>query len=203
MGTPSSTKVLQLNEQGYTAEVPALKTTAGAADAGRIPALNDAGVLDSSVVNAKSGNSGASDAGSVVSRDATGRIAMSDMPVGLGADTAKMQTSEALTAGDWVNLHDGGSGVFRVRKADATSVGKEAHGFVLAAFASGTQADVYFEGTNTQVTGQTPGRVFLQTTAGRGGASIPTTAGNVVQCIGFAISATAVNFQANPGVVKG
>ncbi|RYF41284.1 MAG: hypothetical protein EOO27_46505, partial [Comamonadaceae bacterium] len=39
------------------------------------------------------------------------------------------------------------------------TTGKEAHGFVLEAVANGAQANVYFEGTNTQVTGQTPGPV--------------------------------------------
>ena len=54
---------------------------------------------------------------------------------------------------------------------------------------------MYFEGTNTAVTGQTPGAVFLQTTAGAGGSTVPSATGNVVQRIGTAISATAVNFE--------
>lgn len=82
-----------------------------------------------------------------------------------------------------------------VRKADATTAGKEAHGFVLAAVTSGNPATVYFEGTNTQVSGQTPGPVFLQTTAGVGGPTVPSASGNVVQQIGVAVSATAVNFE--------
>jgi len=82
-----------------------------------------------------------------------------------------------------------------VRKADATTAGKEAHGFVLSAVTSGNPATVYFEGTNTQVTGQTPGPVYLQTTAGTGGATIPSASGNVVQQVGVAVSATAVNFE--------
>lgn len=200
MGTASTTKIIVLNDSALT-EVAALKTSAGAADAGRVIVLNDAGVLDLTAVNAKAGNAGAGDANTVVSRDATGRISMLDMPVGLGADTANIQASEALAAGDYVNIHEA-TGAFRVRKADATVAGKEAQGFVLAAVASGAQATVYFEGTNTQVTGQTPGKVFLQTTAGRGAAAAPNGAGNVVQNIGFAVSATAVNFQAGVAITK-
>ena len=115
------------------------------------------------------------------------------MPVGIGADTAAITASETLAAGDWVNVWN--SSGAKVRKADATTAGKEAHGFVLAAVTSGNPATVYFEGTNTQVSGQTPGPVFLQTTAGVGGPTVPSASGNVVQQIGVAVSATAVNFE--------
>ena len=138
-------------------------------------------------------SAGAGNAGDLVSLDDSGRIDNSMMPVGIGADTSTITASETLAAGDWVNVwNDSGA---KVRKADATTAGKEAHGFVLAAVTSGNPATVYFEGTNTQVTGQTPGLVYLQTTAGTGGATIPSASGNVVQSIGVAVSATAVNFE--------
>lgn len=138
-------------------------------------------------------SAGAGNAGDLVSLDDSGRIDNSMMPVGIGADTSTISASETLAAGDWVNVwNDSGA---KVRKADATTAGKEAHGFVLAAVTSGNPATVYFEGTNTQVTGQTPGPVYLQTTAGTGGATIPSASGNVVQSIGVAVSATAVNFE--------
>ena len=138
-------------------------------------------------------SAGAGNAGDLVSLDDTGRIDNSMMPVGIGADTYTITASETLAAGDWVNVwNDSGA---KVRKADATTAGKEAHGFVMSAVTSGNPATVYFEGTNTQVTGQTPGPVYLQTTAGTGGATIPSASGNVVQQIGVAVSATAVNFE--------
>lgn len=138
-------------------------------------------------------SAGAANAGDIVALDDTGRIDGSMMPVGIGADTATITASETLAAGDFVNIWNN-SGA-KVRKADATTAGKEAHGFVLSAVTSGNPATVYFEGTNTQVTGQTPGAVYLQTTAGTGGATIPSASGNVVQQIGVAVSATAVNFE--------
>jgi len=138
-------------------------------------------------------SAGAGNAGDLVSLDDTGRIDNSMMPVGIGADTSTISASETLAAGDWVNVWNN-SGA-KVRKADATTAGKEAHGFVLAAVTSGNPATVYFEGTNTQVSGQTPGPVFLQTTAGVGGPTVPSASGNVVQQIGVAVSATAVNFE--------
>lgn len=143
-------------------------------------------------------STGAANAGDIVSLDDTGRIDNTMMPVGIGADTAIIAASEALAAGDYVNVWN--STGAKVRKADATVAGKEAHGFVLAAVTSGANATVYFEGTNTQVSGQTPGPVFLGTTAGQGTTTPPSTAGNVVQRIGFAVSATAVNFQSQPSV---
>lgn len=155
---------------GQMTEVSGLATSAGAGDAGKIPQL-----------------------------DAAGRIDASMMPVGIAADTQAITTSEALAAGDWVNIHNATGA--KARKADATSAGKEAMGFVLAAFGSGAVATVYFEGTNTQVTGQTPGKVYLSTTPGAGTTTAPSTAGNVVQPIGFATSATTVNFQSGPTVV--
>ena len=145
-------------------------------------------------------SAGAGNAGDLVSLDNSGRIDNSMMPIGIGADTAVINASEGLAAGDWVNVWNDAS-TAKVRKADATTAGKEANGFVLAAVTSGNPATVYFEGTNTQVTGQTPGPVYLQTTAGAGGATIPSASGNVVQQIGVAVSASAVNFERNTPVV--
>ncbi len=145
-------------------------------------------------------SAGAGNAGDLVALDDTGRINNDMMPVGIGADTVSITASENLAAGNWVNVWNDAS-TAKVRKADATTAGKEVHGFVLSAVTSGNPATVYFEGTNTQVTGQTPGPVYLQTTAGAGGTTIPSASGNVVQQIGVAVSATAVNFERNAAVV--
>lgn len=145
-------------------------------------------------------SAGAGNAGDVPVLDESGRLDNSMMPVGIGADTATITASETLAAGNWVNVWNDAS-TAKVRKADATTAGKEVHGFVLSAVTSGNPATVYFEGTNTQVTGQTPGPVYLQTTAGAGGTTIPSASGNVVQQVGVAVSATAVNFERNTPVV--
>lgn len=145
-------------------------------------------------------SAGAGNAGDVPVLDESGRLDNSMMPVGIGADTATITASETLAAGNWVNVWNDAS-TAKVRKADATTAGKEVHGFVLSAVTSGNPATVYFEGTNTQVTGQTPGPVYLQTTAGAGGTTIPSASGNVVQQVGVALSATSVNFERNTPVV--
>lgn len=197
MGTASTKKFIR-NNAGALAEEAALTTSAGAGDADKIPALNALGVLDASIVNSKATSAGAGDSGKLVALDGTGRIDNSMMPVGIGADTSSITSSEALAAGDFVNVWN--STGAKARKADATVAGKEAHGFVLAAVSSGAAATVYFEGTNTAVTGQTPGPVFLATTAGTATSTAPSGSGNVVQRIGFAVSATAINFQSQPPI---
>lgn len=223
MGTASTTKLIK-NNAGTLTEETTLTTSAGAGDANKVVALNGSGILDDTIINAsastsankvvkmngsgiidptilnaKNTSAGAGDAAKLVQLDSSGKIDSTMMPVGVGADTASITTSEALAAGDWVNVWN--STGAKARKADATVAGKEAHGFVLSAAGSGAAATVYFEGTNTAVTGQTPGPVFLSTTAGIGSATAPSGSGNVVQRVGFAISASAVNFQSQPPVV--
>lgn len=138
-------------------------------------------------------SAGAGDAGKIVSLDDTGKIDPTMLPPGLGDELAAVTTSEALAAGDFVNIHN--SSGAKARKADATVAGKHAHGFVLAGFGNGALATVYFEGLNNQVSGQTPGDVFLQTTPGLAGASPPSGNGNIVQKLGVALSATEINFE--------
>lgn len=154
--------------------------------------LTQVGGVITEIVTTQTG--GAPSANKVPSLDAAGKLDATMMPTGIGADTAVVTASEALSAGDWVNIWSN-AGAFAVRKADASVAGKEAHGFVIAAVANAAAATVYFEGSNTSVTGQTPGKVYLSTTPGVGTPTPPAGAGNVVQLVGFAVSATTVNAQ--------
>lgn len=181
------------NSSGSIAEEAAVATSAGAGDEGKLPALNGSGVLDATIVNSKTTSAGAGDSGKLPALDGSGRLDTSFMPVGIGADTAAIATSETLAAGDFVNIWDNTGAA--VRKADATTAGKEAHGFVLAAFTHPTTATVYFEGSNTAVSGKTPGLQFLLTAAGTSGSTAPSGSGNVVQRLGVAVSATVINFE--------
>ena len=184
------------NNAGQLQEVASISTSAGAADAGKIIATNASGQIDGSFLNATVSSS----PNKLVMTGGDGRIDVSVLPTGVGADTAVINASEALAAGDLVNIWNN-SGTANVRKADASTAGKEAHGFVLAAVASGASATVYFEGTNTQMTGLTPGRQYLSTTPGKTSATAPTGSGQVVQVVGLAVSATAMNFQSNQPIV--
>lgn len=108
--------------------------------------------------------------------------------------------SETLAAGDLVNIYNN-AGTANMQKANATTSAKPAHGFVLAPVTTGTSGIAYLAGINTAVTGQTPGRVFLSTSAGLATSTVPTTAGNIVQDIGIALSATSLHFHYNPPTI--
>ena len=154
------------NNGGALTEKAAIVTSSGAGDSGKIPALDVSGKLDSSM-----------------------------MPVGVGSETDVITASEALAAGDFVNIYSN-SGI-KCRKADATTVGKEACGFVLAAVSSSAQATVYrLSQSNTQLTSLTPGsKYYLTTVAGTISVTPPSASGNIVQAVGYAVSATALVFM--------
>lgn len=180
---------------GRMKAVLAIATSAGAGDADKIPALGAAGKLDNSFLVAVNTSAGAGDAAKLPLLDANGRLDTTMMPVGIGADTASIVTSENLTAGNLVNIYDN-AGTATARKADATTTGKEAMGFVLAGTTSPAAATVYFEGRITGLSGLTPGaRQYLNTTAGGTTSTAPATTGNVVQCVGTAVTATELNFE--------
>lgn len=160
---------------GLPTEVPATAVSTGAGDAGKLPELGSDGRLDPSL-----------------------------MPTGFSADVKVLPATEALAAGDFVNIYDV-SGTSSCRKADASaaSAGKRAHGFVLAAVANGANATIYFEGANGQRTGLTAGLTYVLSNAAPGGvlplSDAPTTAGHILQVLGVATSTTEINAEiANP-----
>jgi hypothetical protein len=149
---------------------------------------------------AKASSGGAGDAGKIIALDPTGRIDGSMMPVGIGAETKTLQASENLADGDFVNIFND-TGTVKARKADATTPGKEANGFVLAAVVLGGSAVVYLDGINTHLVGLTAGSVYyLSTTAGTVTDTSPSGTGNVVQRIGRALSATEIDFDPGPAI---
>jgi hypothetical protein len=198
MGTASPKKFIK-NVAGVLTEEATLLTSAGAGDNNKIPALNASGVLDATIVNSTITSAGAGSSGQLTALDASGRLDTTVMPVGIGAPTLVVVTSEALAAGAFVNLWT--STGTKARNADATTSGKKAVGFVLAAYASGASATVYFAGANTAVSGQTVGDAYLQTTAGQAGPTAPAGSGNLVQNIGVAVSATSIEFTMGTPVV--
>ena len=153
----------------------------------------DSGLLKE--VEATSSSAGAANAGDIIALDSGGKIDNSLLPTGIGADTALVEASENLAAGDYVNIYDD-SGSFKCRKADATTNGKPAHGFVLDTVTSGSNATIYFEGSNNQLSGLTAGLYFLDTTtAGGVVATAPSLSGNIVQRVGIANNATTINTE--------
>lgn len=139
-------------------------------------------------------SAGAGDANKIAKLDATGRFDSTMMPVGTDIETQAIVTSEALSAGDLVNLWN--STGLKARKADATAAGKETHGFVTASASSGGTATVYFDGIVSGLSGLTVGaRQFLATTAGARTETAPSTGGNMAQVVGVGLSATTMKFR--------
>lgn len=149
------------------------------------------------IFGTQSGGSG--NENKIVALDASGRLDITMMPVGVGASTKTVLASEAIAAGDWVNVYNNG-GTLNVRKADASAPAKYANGFVLASIANGASGTVYFEGINTAVTGQTPGEHFLSTTPGTSSTTAPSAAGQIAQSVGHALSATEIEFEPGPTI---
>ena len=93
---------------------------------------------------------GGANADRIAALDASGKWDTTMMPTGTGPASQSVQTSEALSAGDYVNVYDSG-GNTRVQKADASNTAKHANGFVLEDYGSGVSATVYFFGVNDEV----------------------------------------------------
>lgn len=141
---------------------------------------------------------GAGDEGKIPALDASGRLDPTMMPVGLGADTHSVITSENLSAGNIVNVYNN-AGTPTARKADASTQGKEADGFVLASTTSGQNALVYYEGRVTGLAGLTIGAYYYLDPATPGGliaeSALAPASANVVQRIGKAVTSSTINFE--------
>jgi hypothetical protein len=160
---------------GRPTEFEGVDTSAGAGDAGKIPALNSSGKLDSTL-----------------------------LPSGVGAETLSIPSFENLTAGNFVNIFLDG-GVAKARKADAATAGKEANGFVLANVTAPANATVYAQGLNNALSGLTIGEDYYlsSTTPGAAQATSPTGAGVVSQHLGRSFNATTIGFTGHGlGVVQ-
>lgn len=153
---------------------------------------------------ATAASTGVADAGKIAALNSAGQLDITMMPTGIGPDVVTMPASEALSAGEYVNTWND-SGTIKARKADASTTGKSANGFVLAAVSTGQTATVYTDGTNTALTGLTLGsRYYLSaTTPGAASTAVPATVGNVVQYLGVAVAATKLPFQPDDGYVIG
>jgi len=169
--------VNMISETGETISGP-VTTSAGISDAYKLVALNELGVVDSTMVSGVSGDNSYTGSGFVPS---------------------SISTSEALSAGDLVNIYnDSGA---KCRKAYAYGNDREAHGFVLTSVISGGNASVYLGGTNDEVSNLNVGWQFLsEDTPGLCGSTVASGSGNIVQKVGFATSATSMDFKIYPSI---
>lgn len=151
---------------GVLAEAQAINTSAGAGDEGKIPCLDAAGKLNENM-----------------------------MPAGISAETVVVKAGVGdLLANDVVYLH-----LVTVTptadKADATDATKRAQGYVKDGATAGDDVTVYLDG-ELPGSGLTIGaKYYLTTTPGTVSVTPPTGSGNMVQCVGEAISATEIKFD--------
>ena len=148
------------------------------------------------MVEATVESTGVAQAGDVVALGPDGKLALSVLPNGLGPQIQVIEASEALDAGDFVNVFDD-AGTPKVRKADSTN-DRRAVGYIISPVAAaGSNATVYFEGRNDQLSGLVPGqRIYLD--AGGGIQTTPPSiaGGDVIhQYLGKALSATVMDVE--------
>lgn len=113
---------------------------------------------------------------------------------------ATMTASEALVAGNFVNIH--ASSGAKIRKANATDDTKPVHGFVPSAILSAAAGSMIGPGRVIPgLSGLTPGATYyLDTTGGAITDTPPSASGNLVQEVGLAVSATELLFNPKVGV---
>lgn len=150
-------------------------------------------LIEATVVSA-----GAANAGDIVALDGSGKIDETVLPASVVPDVKVLETSEALSAGNYVNIYNA-SGVVKCRLAD-NSNDRPAHGFVKTSYSSGaTNVKVYFEGANNNLSSLTIGARYYLGTAGAPAAT-PVTVG-IHQFLGIAISATEINTDIDDEIV--
>jgi hypothetical protein len=156
---------------GIITEIEGLVTSAGAGDAGKIPAL-----------------------------DAAGRLSSTMLPVGVGVLVKSVVSSENLAARDMVNVYND-AGTLKVRKADANNAMPAhgyVTAAVTSPAAGDVYFDGIISGFTALTPGA---RMYLSETAGEVTETAPSTAASLVQYIGVALSATEVEFDPSDHVV--
>ena len=139
----------------------------------------------------KTQSTGAADAGEFPVLDGAGKLDITLFPDGIGEDAISITSGEALAAGDFVRIDATGN----VVKAVAAGFATKAQGYVKDAVVSGQPATVFFDDELSGLSGLTPGaRYFLSAaTAGAIDTVAPTANDQIVQPVGFAISATTLH----------
>lgn len=137
--------------------------------------------------------------------DASGQLAFVDGSGGLSAAaliaallgvlSQSAIASEAITAGDFVNLYNNG-GVFSMRRAIANDQTKFAHGFSAAAVAPGATGAACLFGLNTHaIPGANASEVWLSdVTPGGYLTAPPANAGSLIQPLGAAVAGSGIFF---------
>lgn len=99
------------------------------------------------------------------------------------------------TPGNVLNLYNN-SGVVHARLSNATTSAAPARGYSTGNVVAGAYGEVILQGLHPLFSGLTPGSLYYtSTTAGTVQASAPSSVGNIVQPVGFALNATTLWFS--------
>lgn len=141
-------------------------------------------------------SAGVANAGNIVALTSAGTLSPTVLPSGIGETTRSLVASEAISAGALVNVTSTGG----VRNADAATQ-RDAQAYVLSAIANAASGIVYFTGSNSALTGLTPGQIYYLGAAGAVTATMPSASGSIIQQVGTAQAATALDFEAQAPIV--
>lgn len=156
---------------GRLKEAQGVQSSAGAGDAGKYPALDAAGKLDSSM-----------------------------MPTGVAADTKSIAATENLAAGDLVNIYISSGVKCRKADATAAGKEAHGF-VLAAVTSGNNATVYFEQINNQVSGLTPGAMYFLNTTAGGVTSTPPTGSGNVIQRIGPALSATELEFMPGDPVV--
>jgi hypothetical protein len=166
-------KFLKIGSTGLPTEEAAVSTSAGAGDAGKIPELDAAGKLDSTM-----------------------------MPAGFGSDSSTFTAGEAISAGHIIYFNGSGemmkadandvakSGVaFVLAGVSAAATGTGYFEGTITGLSGLTPGAKYF------LSNATPGAIALYS-------ALTFASGDIIQMIGTATSATTLSFEPQTPIVK-
>ena len=158
-------KYLKTGSTGVPTEQEALVIGAGAADSGKIPALNAAGLIDNSM-----------------------------LPAPTGDGTLSLVAVEALSAGNFVNIFND-AGVIKCRKADNSNGRQADGFVIAAVLITANATVYGVSQINTALSALTLGTRYFLGTAGGVTATVPAAgAGVLVQTLGVAHTTSALRF---------
>jgi hypothetical protein len=155
---------------GVLTQVAATQTSSGSANAGQIPALTAAGLLDISL-----------------------------MPVGIGAEADTIVASETIAAGAFVNIWSN-AGVISVRNADATASKPAHGFVLAAVSSAANATVYRVGQLNNSLTGLTIGVNYFLGAVGAVTSTVPTGTGTISQILGVPISTTSMAFEPQPPI---
>lgn len=156
------------------------------------------------LIEATVASTGVAQAGDILALGADGKLDATVLPIGVGPDVQTMEASEALTPGDYVNIFDD-AGTKKARLAD-NSNGRDAHGWVKAAFAPTETATVYFEGPNTAADTAVAGQRAYLGVAGAAvtvplDSTLPANNGKIHQFLGVYVDVNTINTDIDDCIV--